>query len=99
MLYDYSWREWSGLIGEFYFVRWKMFYDEVISQQEKSRHVDVLCTADFVKRKNYIKSDFGKRLNDFENKWINTYSEYPYPSDKNVVPDAQMLMKKWNIGA
>lgn len=99
MLYDYSWREWSGLIGEFYFVRWKMFYDEVISQQEKGRHVDVLCTADFVKRKNYIKSDFGKRLNDFENKWINTYSEYPYPSDKNVVPDAQMLMKKWNIGA
>ncbi len=99
MLYDYSWREWSGLIGEFYFVRWKMFYDEVISQLEKGRHVDVLCTADFVKRKNYIKSDFGKRLNDFENKWINTYSEHPYPSDKNVVPDAQMLMKKWNIGA
>lgn len=99
MLYDYSWREWSGLIGEFYFVRWKMFYDEVISQLEKGRYVDVLCTADFVKRKNYIKSDFGKRLNDFENKWINTYSEYPYPSDKNVVPDAQMLIKKWNIGA
>lgn len=99
MLYDYSWREWSGLIGEFYFVRWKMFYDEVISQLEKGRYVDVLCTADFVKRKNYIKSDFGKRLNDFENKWINTYSEYPYPSDKNVVSDAQMLMKKWNIGA
>lgn len=99
MLYDYSWREWSGLIGEFYFVRWKMFYDEVISQLEKGRHVDVLCTADFVKRKNYIKSDFGKRLNDFENKWINTYSEYPYPLDKNVVSDAQMLIKKWNIGA
>lgn len=99
MLYDYSWREWSGLIGEFYFVRWKMFYDEVISQLEKGRHVDVLCTADFVKRKNYIKSDFGKRLNDFENKWINTYSEYPYPSDKNVISDAQMLIKKWDIGA
>lgn len=99
MLYDYSWREWSGLIGEFYFVRWKMFYDEVISQLEKGRHVDVLCTADFVKRKNYIKSDFGKRLNDFENKWINTYSEYPYPSDKNVISDAKMLIKKWDIGA
>lgn len=99
MLYDYSWREWSGLIGEFYFVRWKMFYDEVISQLEKGRHVDVLCTADFVKRKNYIKSDFGKRLNDFENKWINTYSEYPYSADENVVLDAQMLIKKWNIGA
>lgn len=99
MLYYYSWREWSGLIGEFYFVRWKMFYDEVISQLEKGRHVDVLCTADFVKRKNYIKADFGKRLNDFENKWINTYSEYPYPSDKNVVSDAQMLIKKWDIGA
>lgn len=99
MLYDYSWREWSGLIGEFYFVRWKMFYDEVISQLEKGRHVDVLCTADFVKRKNYIKSDFGKRLNDFENKWINTYGEYPYSADENVVLDAQMLIKKWNIGA
>lgn len=99
MLYDYSWREWSGLIGEFYFVRWKMFYDEVISQLEKGRYVDVLCTADFVKRKNYIKSDFGKRLNDFENKWINTYSEYPYPADENVISDAQMLIKKWNIGA
>lgn len=98
MLYDYSWREWSGLIGEFYFVRWKMFYDEVISQLEKGRHVDVLCTADFVKRKNYIKSDFGKKLNDFENKWINTYSEYPYSTDKNVVLSAQKLIEKWHIG-
>lgn len=54
MLYDYSWREWSGLIGEFYFVRWKMFYDEVISQLEKGRYVDVLCTADFVKNERII---------------------------------------------
>lgn len=34
-LYDYAWREWSGLIKEYYKVRWEKFYSYVISELKK----------------------------------------------------------------
>lgn len=34
-IFDYSWREWSGLIENFYLKRWKMFYDEMSGYLER----------------------------------------------------------------
>ena len=34
-IFDYAWREWGGLIGEFYLPRWKMFFDFLDSETEK----------------------------------------------------------------
>ncbi len=97
ILYDYSWREWSGLIKEYYAVRWKMFYDEAISQLEKGSRIDVLCTSDFNKRKDYVKTSFGKTLFEFEKQWLKEYKEYPYPVDSDAVPKAKALARKWEI--
>lgn len=98
ILFDYSWREWSGLIKDFYYVRWKMFYDEVITQLEQGRNINVCDTVDFNKRKDYVKTPFGKRILDFETKWINEYKAYSYPVDSDVVPYAKKLIEKWSIG-
>lgn len=98
ILYDYAWREWSGLIGDYYAVRWKMFYDEAISQLEQGVKIDVLSTADFDKRKNYYKTPFGRKLGAFEMNWVKAYRDYPYPKDSNVVADVSLLSKKWHIG-
>lgn len=98
ILYDYSWREWSGLIKEYYAPRWKLFYDEAISLLEKGCKIDILCTTDFDKRKDYIKTSFGKKLFELETQWIKTYKEYPYPVDSDVVPAAKALDGKWETG-
>lgn len=97
ILYDYAWREWSGLIKEYYAVRWKLFYDEAISQLEKGSRIDVLCTADFDKRRNYVNTPFGRKLLAFEKQWLKEYKDYAYPVDSDVVPAAKALFQKWKI--
>lgn len=97
ILYDYAWREWSGLIKEYYAVRWKLFYDEAISQLEKGSTIDVLCTADFDKRRNYVNTPFGRKLFAFEKQWLMEYKDYAYPVDNDVVPVAKALFQKWKI--
>lgn len=97
ILYDYAWREWSGLIKEYYAVRWKLFYDEAIFQLEKGSRIDVLCTADFDKRRNYVNTPFGRKLLAFEKQWLKEYKDYAYPVDSDVVPAAKALFQKWKI--
>lgn len=99
ILFDYSWREWSGLIKNYYYVRWQMFYDEALSCLEKGSALNVLSTVDFDKRRHYIETPFGKKINEFEMQWVNHYEEYPYPADNDVIPIANQLIEKWNIKA
>lgn len=96
-LYDYSWREWSGLIKEYYYVRWEMFYDEAISHMENGTKFDFTTGDNYEERKRYRKTDFGKKLNEFELSWCKTYSECEYPVDSDVVPSVLNIVQKWNI--
>lgn len=98
ILFDYAWREWNGLVGEFYYGRWKIFYDEAISCLEGNKPLKILSTTGYSERKNYISTPLGKRIHEFEMNWIHDYKEYPYPEDKDVVPCAKALIQKWNIG-
>lgn len=60
-LYDYPWREWSGLIKEYYYKRWEMFYDYALGCLKNHKLYDIqkrkrLCT----KGKVYVISVWGK---------------------------------------
>lgn len=97
-LYDYSWREWSGLIKEYYYVRWQMFYDEAIKCLENGKKFVCLTGNNYFERKRYREFEFGKKLNEFELKWCKTYSEYERPENTDVIPSAVEYTEKWNIG-
>lgn len=97
-LYDYAWREWNGMIKEFYAVRWEMFYSEAVAHLENGTEFPLRNTDNYLQRKNYVDFPLGKRMNEFEQKWASTYSEYAYPTDSDVVPDAKRLLEKWHIG-
>lgn len=94
-LYDHSWREWSGLIKEYYYVRWSMFYKEVIKCMEN--HKRLVIKNSYLSRSKYLSYDFGRKLGKFELEWGKTYKEYEYPADKNVIPFAKSMADKWNI--
>ena len=97
-LYDYSWREWSGLIKDYYYVRWEKFYNAVISDMEKKRFIRLMTYKVYSNRYCYLKYKFGKELDKFERAWPDKYCEYPEPETKDVVPAAEKLAAKWSIG-
>lgn len=96
-LYDYSWREWSGLIGEYYLVRWSRFYDEAVSCLESGKKLVIKNGNGYAGRKLYRSYSFGKELNQFELEWCKTYSEYPPAESSDVILPALELCKKWHI--
>lgn len=101
-LYDYAWKEWSGLIREYYYVRWKMFYEDAVRRLEKGKPRGTSKGGGYVRsylqRYRYRSSEFGGKLAEFELNWVKTYSEYDPPRTADVVPAAEALVKKWRIG-
>ncbi|MCC8016811.1 MAG: alpha-N-acetylglucosaminidase [Clostridiales bacterium] len=96
-IYDYSWREWSGLIKEYYYPRWKMFYDYALNCLEKGKVFDYANIGSWGERKKFRLSDLGEKLFQFEKEFAQNYSEYEYPRSSNTVPAALELIEKWNI--
>lgn len=96
-LYDYSWREWSGLIKEYYYKRWQMFYDYALGCLKHHKIFVYKNGNDYAQREKYMSFPFGKKLGEFELEWGKTYSEYEYPENRNVVPEAKYYCKKWSF--
>ena len=96
-LYDYAWREWSGLIKEYYYVRWSKFYEKAIYCLEHKRIFFIRNGNEYVGRMKYRSYKFGRELNEFELKWLREYKEYPKPETSNVIDSAKQIMGKWNI--
>lgn len=94
-LYDYAWREWSGLIKEYYYPRWQMFYEDIETSLEKGTP-PIICNLDnYLARHKYNKFPLGKKLYNFEINWINAYKEYPLPANKDCISHATECIKKW----
>lgn len=98
-LFDYSWREWSGLIKEYYYPRWSIFYSEVIKSLERNKKPRLIKDMGngFIQRKKYRSYPIGKIIDEFENGWYKSYSEYDQPKTTDVIPTSIALVKKWNI--
>ena len=94
-LYDYSWREWSGMVGGFYYKRWDIFYKEIIKNLEKHRKTRILSGDTEVKRKKYRSYKLGEKLYQFELSFIHEYKEYEYPKDTDVTAYANKMFNKW----
>lgn len=96
-LYDYAWREWSGLIKEYYYKRWKMFYNRVLFCLKTKMPFFMINGNGYAGRYWYKSYSFGKKLNKFELSWIKTYSEYPQPSNTDVIAPAKVCAEKWGF--
>ncbi len=96
LLYDYSWREWSGLIKGYYYERWNMFYSKVINCLESRKRFKDRQFNHYGSRLKHLKYPLGKELGEFERKWCEKYEDvYQYPEDRNVIPAAEKLLKKY----
>lgn len=96
-LFDYAWKEWSGLINEYYAVRWRKFYDYAIKcMRENVKLIDAQGVPYFGCTRMYS-TQFGKELAVFEKTWCKTYSEYATVKNQDVVTAAKKLFTKWHV--
>jgi alpha-N-acetylglucosaminidase len=73
-IFDYSWREWAGLIRLYYHHRWKAFYDHLDGLLTKGKpYVDAPATC--YGRQAFRANDFYKELAEWEIGWIRTSHE------------------------
>lgn len=93
-IFDYSWREWSGLIGTYYKQRWSMFYDHLEDCLKRGRELEPARE----KRYGYEAfraNAFYSQLADWELKWIRKKHELPSEPQGDAVLLAQQFFDKY----
>lgn len=94
-LHDYSWREWNGLIKDYYYPRWDIFYTTAIEKLKKRKHFNPENKHAYKYVKNQHKSKYDKMLDGFENSYINR-AEYPSKAnDGDVLSGVQKMINKY----
>ena len=81
-LHEYSCRQWSGLLDDYYKVRWELFFKTVTESLESGKAVDVPA--------------FGKYISAWEWQWVNKRMDYPVKPAGNSVDQSLRLYKKYN---
>lgn len=95
ILFDYAWREWSGITRQYYKMRWGCFFDmlgEMLQNDGEYIEEGLPLTVD--ERPSWRSNAFYNRLADMEVEWIRTPKtfDHVYDNEDNIV---QKLMAKY----
>jgi alpha-N-acetylglucosaminidase len=80
-LHEYSCRQWSGLMTDFYKVRWQKFFEATTLALETGKTMDVAV--------------FDKEISKWEWEWVNIQKNFPTEPTGNSVQVAKLLYKKY----
>jgi alpha-N-acetylglucosaminidase len=91
-LFDYSNRQWSGLIRGFYLERWRKFFAWLDTQPPGYRDDKILRSND---RPANDANDFYRGLAQWESAWCEAHETYPAAPAGDAVALARALQAKW----
>jgi len=96
ILFDYAWREWSGLTSQYYKIRWSYFFEMLTKcLEDDTEYIEDGLPQTIDSRPKWRSNDFYDKLADLEVQWIRT----PKKIDNTIV-DAKTivadLMEKYN---
>ena len=81
-LHEYSCRQWSGLLNDFYKTRWQIFFE---------------MTADSLYSGKVFNPDaFGKYISQWEWQWVNKRQDYPLEPTGNSIDQSIRLYRKYS---
>jgi alpha-N-acetylglucosaminidase len=96
LLFDYSNRQWSGLVRGFYRPRWKKFLDYLAVQPAgEGRFTDAEALYVSYGRPGDEASPFYRDLSRWERDWCEGRETYPAQPEGDAVKIAQRLRQKW----
>ena len=81
-LHEYSCRQWSGLLNDFYKARWVKFFKTVSDSLESGKDFDQVV--------------FGKYISDWEWQWVNMRKDYPVEPTGNSIQESLRLYRKYD---
>lgn len=96
VLFDYAWKEWHGLISDYYRPRWEMFYSAAIKASESGERVKTTSLKNFFGRPKWKSTPFYTKLSEFERSWVDSYNEVKSrPTDINPFERVGRIIKKY----
>ncbi|MBO9594123.1 MAG: alpha-N-acetylglucosaminidase [Niabella sp.] len=94
-IFDYSWREWGGLIRGYYKPRWQLFYNMLQKHLKDGTEYSEAGLPQVHGRETMRANAFYSALTDWENKWIAT-GKRPLPVTKGQeLKTVNALFKKY----
>ena len=81
-LVDYANRSWAGLMKTYYGERWRMFVQQVIADVKNNRTFD--------------EKEFSRRVEDFEEQWAESDTNFPSEPKGNTLAISQALYRKYS---
>jgi alpha-N-acetylglucosaminidase len=96
MLFDYSNRQWSGLIHGYYIPRWEKFLNYLSAQPTGSGRFTGKDIGVAYNRPTDEANDFYKELSQWEQQWCNKMESYPSTPIGDSVLIAARLLAKWS---
>lgn len=95
-IFDYSWREWSGLIENFYIKRWKMFYDEMLGYLDRGEEYTEDNLPLVYGREAFRANDLYDKMADWEMNFVSTYNKARTPiTQGDEIKIVKRLFKKY----
>lgn len=96
LIFDYSWREWAGLIDGYYLKRWEKFYAMLQDCLDKSVEYKEEGLPMTHGREAFRANAFYDSLGDWELRYVNTYGKARNPvSEGDEVETAKRLYRKY----
>ena len=81
-LHEYSCRQWSGLLNDFYKSRWEIFFEMTTDSLDAGKEFDPV--------------NFNKYISNWEWEWVNKRKDYPVEPSGNSIDQVLMLYNKYN---
>ena len=92
--YDLLWKEWSGLVGDYYAKRWHSFFNMLAEKFPKRKTVSTVCRKQQNGRNLSRGNKFYKALDKTERRWISTCAPQKL-SDEDTLDVISELFKKY----
>lgn len=91
--YDLRWKEWSGLVGEYYAERWHSFFTMLAEGFKKRKQISTVCRGAKEGRNPQCGSKFYKALDRKERKWITSCTPKALSEEDTLAVCAELLEK------
>ncbi len=95
VLFDYAWKEWSGLTREYYLPRWEKFYAMLRECLVKGVRYDESAVPLRNGRQQLRANEFYSQLADWEMEWITTPKKYGKIVHPDEISTVQAAFAKW----
>lgn len=97
LIFDYSWREWSGLIGGYYLPRWQKFYTMLQGHLDAGTNYVEEGLKQTHGRESFRANDFYSALGDWELDFVNTSNKARTPvTIGDEIETANRLFQKYS---